>query len=650
MPHLLQDAPEYNYQDEQGECRFRLQEAGIYLIRPQGTVTETHAQFICRTLVQLQSQIRSQSHFSSLVIDILSERTTPAARNYLLRHLRWERIDSVIQIYLNCPDHLSSGVMLLLGRLNHRTRFIRVNNFKQGVSAARKDNAHFLATHCQHPDLTQRQSEQDLWNKELQVYRYDSRHHDGKVFFFQPHPHTLYVRLVGKISPELLQHVIPTYRNLLKTLETYQNKYAVIVDFKRVTQIKQSLALGLYRNIPPRDPRKQLYFIAPNTFQSQKLKWVYFILRHFFKDAHFVKDHHEAETGFFKGLKKPEQSLPVTDPTQSPKEELQQLKKWILYQENLRREEQERHTQEIQQIQQIIWQLLLRENKKPIPIHIPDQESPATETLQLLDVFQRDQLQLLKDLQEQIDERTRAEQRAAHASEIKSEFLAAMSHDIRTPLNAILGFTRVLRLAHQDPLSAVQQLYLERIQDNGTHLLNLVNDILDLSQLEAGKVELKPQQVNLHTLTTTILEQLDVLIHNKGLQVCIDVDADTSIFTDPKRLQQIIVNLLNNAIKFTEPQGRIYVECERDAQNNPLALHIRDTGCGIAPEAQQRIFEAFERGSANPQKQEGSGLGLAICTRLCQYLNYHLQLKSQWGEGSQFSIYFYAQGNEGQRS
>lgn len=638
---LVSKAPDYVFHDEEGECQFQLKETGIYHILCKGVLTQAQAAFICEHLNQIQTYLRQQSNYLSFFIEIQTSKATPQARNYLLRQLRWQRTGRVLRAFIYFPDGLSRSILLLIGKVNQRTHFEIIKDFSSGFEQARAYNTHFLNQHqllSLVPPLPP-----DLWDTEITAYHYQTATPPGRVHFFHPHPAILYIYVTGHVSRELLDYLIPTYHALFNSL-IEQSHSAIVMDFSHGVHISNRLIFEAYRRRLPATPQRRLYLIPPPADSPVRLNpLLRFVIDSFFKNAYVVSTYAEVLAHFDTAPKPPSPLLP-----QTPSDEQKHLKAWVSYQDELIQTERKRHEAELTQIRNIIWNLLLRESSHPMHIDIPQDDSIAAEVLQLLDVFQRDQLQLIKDLQLQIDDRTRAEHAAAQANEVKNEFLAAMSHDIRTPLNAILGFTKVLQLQKDAALNPEQALYLQRIQENGSHLLNLVNDILDLSHLESGKVLLHIEEVNLYQLTQKILAQLEVLIVNKALKVSVDI-APEILYTDEKRLQQIVINLLNNAIKFTEPQGRISLRYESTDQGEPRALHVEDTGCGIALEAQARIFEAFERENTTASK-EGSGLGLAICTRLSQHLGYHLGVKSTPGEGSTFSVYFYPKGSDGQRS
>jgi signal transduction histidine kinase len=636
MQELLQKMPEYSFEEESCKCVFKLHEPGIYLIQAKGELTQASAAFLCETLPLLQAWLMNQQKLVYFVVDIQCDKATAHARNYLLRQLRWKLSGRVVRCYIYFKVPLARALMELLAKINHRTSFESVSSWSDGVEKARQHQQHFQNKSLSTPPDPMISLPEALKNTELKVYFYQTKNNAGYVHFFKPNPHCLYLYFSGQISREIIQHTAPICRGLFQDMPLDEQKHELIIDARYTSQIDKSAIFEVYRQHLTQKPSKSIYFIRPEFSESQRKKqqrWVYFMITSLFKNLFFISDY---ETVTHHLLKKTPLHAGTKPEPESPEEELKHLRQWCQQQEKLLLAEREQHTQEMEQIRNILWMLLLRESRSPLQVNIPRGDSLSSDTLQLLDVFQRDQFQLIKDLQHQIDERTRAEQRAAHANEIKGEFLASMSHDIRTPLNAILGFANVLKAQKKDPLSAEQSLYLSRIQENGAHLLGLVNNILDLSELESGKLKIKREKVALDLLITNIVSQLGVLIDNKGLEVSLKL-CKGFLDTDEQRLQQIIVNLLNNAIKFTE-YGSIIVRCEC-REDRLFALHVEDTGCGISQEAQQRIFEAFEQESTSVKK-EGSGLGLAICTRLCNHLGYHLGLQSEREQGSVFSLYF----------
>jgi signal transduction histidine kinase/DNA-binding response OmpR family regulator len=228
----------------------------------------------------------------------------------------------------------------------------------------------------------------------------------------------------------------------------------------------------------------------------------------------------------------------------------------------------------------------------------------------------------------------------AHAaSKAKSDFLARMSHELRTPLNSVIGFANVLLKNGRQTLDDQSRAYIQRIRDNGTHLLEIINDILDLSKVESGRMDLVLETVDVARLLTETVSQFAT----RGVEAPpIEVDVWPGVAplrTDPDKLRQVLLNLISNAAKFTS-QGRIVVRGVADARSGELQrIDVIDTGVGIAADRLERIFEAFEQADASVQRRfGGTGLGLAISRSMCERLGYRLTVVSTPDAGSTFSI------------
>jgi signal transduction histidine kinase/DNA-binding response OmpR family regulator len=231
----------------------------------------------------------------------------------------------------------------------------------------------------------------------------------------------------------------------------------------------------------------------------------------------------------------------------------------------------------------------------------------------------------------------KSKEAAEAASRAKSEFLANMSHEIRTPMNGILGMAELAMSA----TGAEQQEYLAVVRSSGESLLGILNDILDYSKIEAGKITLDPVPFDLVDVVSASLKTLALSAHKKGLDLVLDIDLETPrhIVADPMRLRQVLLNLVGNAIKFTE-SGEVVVRVRRDAPAESaqmLSFAVRDTGMGIPPEKQGKLFQAFEQGDSSTTRQYGgTGLGLAISARIVQLMGGRIWMNSTPGVGTTF--------------
>jgi signal transduction histidine kinase/PAS domain-containing protein len=225
------------------------------------------------------------------------------------------------------------------------------------------------------------------------------------------------------------------------------------------------------------------------------------------------------------------------------------------------------------------------------------------------------------------------------ASLAKTQFLANMSHEFRTPLNAMLGYTSMLLQGVSGPVPASVRRQLARVESNGRHLLTIINEILDISRIEAGRMPLQLSTVRIPDLLTEVKAELEPIILRSALTVTLDVPKDLrAITTDRQKVKQILLNLLSNALKFTH-QGSVTIRARRATAERTLKLVVADTGIGIAPGDQERIFEDFRQLDNSPTRPYGgTGLGLSICRRLTQMLDGRLTVDSKVGRGSAFTL------------
>ena len=245
-------------------------------------------------------------------------------------------------------------------------------------------------------------------------------------------------------------------------------------------------------------------------------------------------------------------------------------------------------------------------------------------------------------LEELVAERTtelsQAKRRAEAASQSKSRFLATMSHEFRTPLNAILGFAQLLQM--DDSLPNAQRAKINLIRDSGDHLLGLISDVLDMASIEAGKVRLQPVALDLRALIEVACDAVRIRAEQKGLRFNVELDPGLPlrVIADGQRLRQVLLNLLSNAVKFTDSgETLLRVQClERHADAARLRFEVRDSGIGMSGEQLGRLFQAFEQVAEDSRRHGGTGLGLSISQELVRLMGGRIVVNSTPGQGSTF--------------
>ncbi|QJD85401.1 response regulator [Cohnella herbarum] len=253
-------------------------------------------------------------------------------------------------------------------------------------------------------------------------------------------------------------------------------------------------------------------------------------------------------------------------------------------------------------------------------------------------------LKLNDQLEELVKERTlelsKARDEAIEANRIKSQFLANMSHELRTPLNAIIGYSEMLKEEADEEGNAGFTEDLGRIHHAGKHLLNLINDILDLSKIEAGKMEIYLETFDIPTMVQDVLTTVSPLVESNGNRLESIVPQGT-MRTDITKLRQILFNLLGNAGKFTK-EGKVSLKISLEPYSGQagVCFRIQDTGIGMTSEQLGDLFQAFKQAdSSTTRKYGGTGLGLAISQRLCQVMGGHIAVESTYGEGTTFTVW-----------
>ena len=244
-----------------------------------------------------------------------------------------------------------------------------------------------------------------------------------------------------------------------------------------------------------------------------------------------------------------------------------------------------------------------------------------------------------ESLKRTLDDLAIAKERAESADRIKSAFLAAMSHELRTPLNSIIGFTGMVLQGLAGPLNKEQEKQLGMVRGSARHLLDLINDILDISKIEAGQLTIMPEIFDLKKSIEKAVQIIMPLSDKKNLSLHFKIEDDVSeMYGDQRRVEQILINLLSNAVKFTN-EGEINLHCHSD--NNSIILSVVDTGIGIKPENFNIIFDAFRQVDTGIARvQEGTGLGLNITKKLVEMMGGSIHVESEWEKGSTLTVIF----------
>lgn len=242
-----------------------------------------------------------------------------------------------------------------------------------------------------------------------------------------------------------------------------------------------------------------------------------------------------------------------------------------------------------------------------------------------------------KELRDTMEELDRAKERAESADRLKSAFLATMSHELRTPLNSIIGFTGILIQRLGGPLNDEQDKQLNMVYNSARHLLDLINDVLDISKIEAEQLKVVSEPFNLRNSVEKIIKSSQPLADKKGIDLSVSIAPEiVEINSDCRRFEQIMLNLISNAIKFTE-QGFVHVNCK--TKDDKVIIEVKDSGIGIKKEDMGILFNAFQQIETGiTRKYDGTGLGLSICKKLAHLLGGEIIVESEWGAGSTFSL------------
>ena len=273
-------------------------------------------------------------------------------------------------------------------------------------------------------------------------------------------------------------------------------------------------------------------------------------------------------------------------------------------------------------------------------VRLADYAWDITERKQMEVALQLERNQLVQRVEERTVDLSRANSNLARALRVKDEFLANMSHELRTPLNAILGLSESLGEQIAGPLNEKQQKYISTISESGHHLLSLINDILDLAKIDAGQITLDINKVDLHSVCQASLRMVKQLAQKKNQEVSLEIDPGLGLmWADERRLKQMIVNLLGNAVKFTPENGKLGLEVHGDEEANQIAITVWDNGIGVQQNDLARLFQPFvQLDSGLAREATGTGLGLALVAQMARLHGGSVNAVSEPGKGSRFAI------------
>jgi signal transduction histidine kinase len=254
-----------------------------------------------------------------------------------------------------------------------------------------------------------------------------------------------------------------------------------------------------------------------------------------------------------------------------------------------------------------------------------------------------------EDMRKFAEQLKKANTRLQEMDRLKSVFLASMSHELRTPLNSIIGFTGIILQGMSGEVSHEQRKQLSMVKNSASHLLSLINEILDMSKIEAGKVKLTLEEFSLNDVAREVMETLSPTANEKGLELMTEMPEGITLSSDRRRLKQILMNLVSNAVKFTD-RGSVKITARVLGDEN-LEARVIDTGIGIKKEDMNKLFLPFQQvGASLTKKHEGTGLGLHLSKKLADLLGGDISAKSEYGRGSEFVFTIPLRYQEGNRN
>ncbi len=249
-----------------------------------------------------------------------------------------------------------------------------------------------------------------------------------------------------------------------------------------------------------------------------------------------------------------------------------------------------------------------------------------------------------KELEEKTTQLELANTKLKELDRLKSMFIAGMSHELRTPLNSIIGFTGIILMGMTGELNEEQRKQLTMVQSSANHLLSLINDVIDVSKIEAGKVEIATGTFDVAALTWSVMDSFQVAVAEKKLEMTIDAPKKIEVVSDERRVQQVLVNLIANAVKFTDT-GKVAIKVRERA--GTVEVSVSDTGIGIKEEDIEKLFKAFGQVPIKGRTKEGTGLGLYLSEKIAELLGDGIRVESKFGKGSVFTFSLPTTGTSG---
>ncbi len=627
---LLESFPDHALVQTHFRVSSELKAPGQIEISATGYLHAEYLPEVLEFIAHLEQSLKATDTYYVILINVSEAAglSTHAARQ-LLSQLRWQRNEKCLAVEYVSPPGLLHQIMRLLFRFNASGIPLHFHSTLQE------------ARHCANALLVSLKRRQTGELSEVPAgYRYqaltdyDYEDEEGNRHrFYLIDERIVLLQMERAVRTENLLEMLAAQQIIGESLDhlAFQEKF-IIVDVSRIHH-HDYLSREAMLSIKDYFKIFQSPYVTSFVITPPRMRGILKTLNHLAPILHSRIEAVDSVTQAFDRIEKKRQTTQAELIPRSRKA----LKK--LAQEQQKKIEQleseQRHFTEL--LSNVFTRLVMDPEFEPEIYQPASQASAAHEdSVDMLNYVQLDMKDILDSLQAQILVREQAEAEAQASNQVKSQFLANMSHEMRTPMNAILGFSHLILKRHSEGLSEPVKMYLERVQDNGTQLLALINDVLDLARIESRQVDLHLEPVQLNGFLEELLGHFEALQRNQ--QLLLNLPEETiEIETDRQRLRQVLNNLMSNALKFTPPHGSVSLALE--ITPSAYFIRVQDTGIGIPLHQQALIFERFTQVENPEQKRHrGTGLGLAISKSLCEQMGYPLSLVSEPGKGSCFSI------------